>query len=84
MRQTAVQKYIPDHMRARLNACQDIMMLGVSAALTIIIGALGEVLDYRLCMTLAAGFTLAVCWLTIWTGRRHVRAVYELPAAQNA
>ena len=84
MRQAAVQKYIPDHMRARLNACQDIMMLGTSAMFTIIIGALGEVMDYRLCMTLAAGFTLIVCWLTIWTDKRHVRAVYETPAVQNA
>ena len=77
MRQTAVQKYIPDHMRARLNACQSMMTLAATAVLTILVGVLGEFVSYRLCMSLAAFFTLTVCWLTILKNRKWVRMVYE-------
>lgn len=77
MRQTAVQKYIPDHMRARLNAFQSVMTLGATAVLTLIVGALGEIISYRMCITISAFITLVVCWLTILRNRKHVRRVYE-------
>ena len=50
---------------------------GAAAVLSLAIGALGEVLDYRLCVSLCGGFTMAVCLATIWRGRKYVRAVYE-------
>lgn len=77
LRQTAVQQYIPDHLRARLNAYQDILIQAASALLTVGIGAMGEFLDYRLCMTLCGGFTLIACWATVWRNRVQVRQVYE-------
>ncbi|MBQ8830282.1 MAG: MFS transporter [Oscillospiraceae bacterium] len=80
LRQTAVQKYIPEELRARLNAFQDIMILGSSAVLTLIIGALGEIMDLRLCVTLCAFLTLISCWLTVWKNRKDVHRVYEKDA----
>ncbi len=77
MRQTAVQQYIPDHLRARLNACEEVMILAASSVLTLLVGALGEILDYRLCVTLCGGFSMAGCWGIIWRGRAAVRQVYE-------
>lgn len=77
MRQTAVQKYIPERLRARLNAFENILILAVSSVLTVLIGALGELLDYRLCMTLCGGFTMICCWATIWRSRKDVRQMYE-------
>ena len=50
---------------------------GAAAVLSLVIGALGEVLDYRLCVSLCGGFSMAVCLATIWRGRKYVRAVYE-------
>ena len=77
MRQAAVQQYIPERLRARVNAFEDMVLFAATGLLSLGVGALGELLDYRLCVTLAAGVTLAVCWGTIWKNRREVRAVYE-------
>lgn len=77
MRQAAVQQYIPDTLRARVNAFESMLLYGATSVLSLAVGALGELIDYRLCVTVAAGATLAVCWATIWRNRRAVRAVYE-------
>ena len=77
LRQAALQQYIPDHLRSRLNAFQNILVLAASSVLTVLIGALGEILDYRLCVTLCGGFTMIACWRTIWRSRNAVRKVYE-------
>ena len=76
MRQAAVQRYIPDRLRARVNAFESMLYTGAAAVLSLVIGALGEVLDYRLCVSLCGGFSMAVCLATIWRGRKYVRAVY--------
>lgn len=47
------------------------------AAFSLLMGALGEVMDYRLCITLFAGITCTVCWLTIWRRRAAVRQIYQ-------
>ena len=77
MRQAAVQTYIPDELRARINAFSSMMIMGGCSVLSLFVGALGEVLEYRVCMTVCAGITLLYCWLTIWRDRKHVRKVYE-------
>ena len=75
IRQAAVQRYIPDRLRARLNAYESMLCTAAGAALSLAIGALGEVLDYRLCMTICGLITMAVCWLTVFLRRRQVRQV---------
>ncbi len=77
MRQAAVQKYIPEQLRARVNAYESILLLAASSVLTLAVGLLGEILDYRLCMTLCAAFTMIFCWSSIWRNRKDVRAIYE-------
>ena len=77
MRQAAVQTYIPDAMRARINAFENMLYFAASAVLGLVIGALGEVLDYRLCITLCGMATMAFCWVTVWKNRRQVRRIYE-------
>lgn len=77
LRQAAVQRYIPDHLRSRLNAFEDMLILLTSSLLSLAVGALGEVMDDRICMTLCGGITIVVCWLTIWRNRSQVRAIYE-------
>ncbi len=84
MRQTAVQKYIPDQLRARINAYEGILILACSSVLTLLVGVLGELLDYRVCMTVCAGFTLLFCWGSIWRNRKDVRKVYEAKPEENA
>ena len=81
MRYAAVQKYIPERLRARLNAFENVLVDIACGILTLVVGAMGEVLDYRLCMTLFGGITLTWCWLTIWRNQAHVKAIYEKETA---
>ena len=50
--------------------------------LSLAIGALGEVLDYRLCMTICGLTSMLVCWLTVFLRRHQVQQV--LSARPNA
>ena len=77
MRQAAVQRYIPEQLRARVNAFESMLITAAVSVLSLAVGALGELLDYRLCVTLCAAVSMAACWLTIWRNREHVRKVYE-------
>lgn len=77
MREVAVQRYIPDELRAKLNALFSMVISVAICVFSLIIGALGEVLDYRLCVTLCGAFSCAVCWLIIWRKRAQVRRVYQ-------
>lgn len=77
MRQASVQQYLPDRLRARVNAYESMLILAAGSTLSLAVGALGEVLDYRLCMTVCGLSTMAACWGTIWKNRRAVRQVYE-------
>lgn len=81
MRAAAVQRYIPDHLRTKLNAFQEMLISLAVALFSLMMGALGEVMDYRLCVTMFAGVTCAACWLTIWRSRKSVRAIYQLEEA---
>ncbi len=77
LRSAAVQRYIPDEHRAKLNAFLDMECALFCSLFTVLIGALGEVMDYRWCITLSALFTCVVCWLTIWRKRKGVRNIYQ-------
>lgn len=82
LREAAVQKHIPDQLRAKLNAFLNMLVSLSVAVFGLLMGAMGEVLDYRLCISLSALVTSTTCWLTIWKKRRHVRAIYQQEAAE--
>lgn len=77
LRQAAVQRYIPDALRAKLNAFSTVLNAALYGVLSLAVGALGEVLDYRVCMSLCGGMCLLVCWATIWRCRGSVREIYN-------
>ena len=54
----------------RMNILDDIVVVNRNQK-----KALGEVLDYRLCMTVCGLITMVVCWLTVFLRRRQVRQV---------
>ena len=76
LRQTAVQQYIPEALRARINAFEGMINLAVSSVLALIVGAIAEMIDYRLCMTLCGAASLAFCWLIIFRNRKDVSQIY--------
>ena len=77
MRQAAVQTYIPDELRSRINAFEGMLYFAVSALLGLIVGALGEILDYRICITLCGASTMVFCWLTVFKNRKQVGEIYN-------
>ncbi|MBQ7886253.1 MAG: MFS transporter, partial [Clostridia bacterium] len=60
-----------------LNAFLDMLISLSVAAFGLIMGAMGEVMDYRLCISISACVTCLTCWATIWRKRKHVRAIYQ-------
>lgn len=81
LREEAVQGYIPDEMRARVNGFDSVLSLAVSSVMLLILGAIGEVLDYKLCFTLCGAAEISAMLLTVWKNRRDVRKIYERPKA---
>ena len=77
LREAAVQRYIPEHLRARVNALFETMLTAACSVCALAVGVLGEVLDYRLCVTLCGAAAMLACWLLIWGRRADVRKVYE-------
>lgn len=77
LRLAAVQSTLPDRLRARVNAFESVLCSAAFSVLSLAVGALGEVMDLRLCVTLCAFASLIICWMTIWRRRREIRAMYE-------
>ena len=76
MRQAAVQRYLPEHLRARINAFENMCITLASSLFTLALGALGQVLGYRPTITLAAALTLSFCWASVWRRRREVGKIF--------
>ena len=77
LRESSVQSYLPDNMRAKVNAVFNALMSLSSLVFSLGVGALGEVMDYRRAMTLLNLLLMAVCWLVVWRGREDVKAIYN-------
>ena len=77
LRASSVQNYLPDNMRAKVNAVFNMLYALVPTILTLAVGALGEVMDYRLCVTLVSAAGLLPCYLIMWRGREDVKRVYN-------
>ena len=76
MRVAAISKYIPDEMRARINAFQSIVFFAFSIVLSLAVGALGEILDLRIVMTICGVVSISVCLITLFRQRKHVDKIY--------
>lgn len=75
IRQAAVQRYLPDQLRARVNAYESMLVTAASAVLSLAVGLLGEVMDYRLCISLCAAMAMLFCWASVFRRRDAVREV---------
>ena len=75
IRQAAVQRYLPNHLRARVNAYESMLVTAASAVLSLAVGSLGEVMDYRLCVSFCAAATMLFCWGSVFRRRGEVREV---------
>ena len=77
LRNAAVQVYIPENLRSRINAFNSMLMMLAGSVLTLAVGALGEIVDYRVCVTICGILAMLACIALIWMRRKDVRKVYE-------
>ncbi len=78
LRSAAVQRYIPEKLRSRVNAFIGVLLTVGSSIFSLLMGFLGEILDYRWCVTIGGTVALLACWLLIWRRRSDVRKVYKV------
>ena len=77
LRSAAVQRYIPEKLRSRINAFDDVRITAGASIFSLMMGFLGEILDYRWCVTIGGAIAMLASWLLIWGRRKDVRRVYE-------
>lgn len=78
MRNAAVQRYIPEKLRSRINAFNGVLLTAGASIFSLLMGFLGEIADYRLCVTIGGAVAMLACWLLIGGRRADVRKVYEV------
>lgn len=77
LRSSAVQRYIPERLRSRVNALSSVLLTTGASVFSLLMGFLGEVLDYRWCVTFGGAATLLACRFLIGGRRQDARKVYE-------
>ncbi len=77
IRETAVQSYLPEDMRARINAFFNVISSVGGVGFYLLAGLLGQVLPYRLAATLLGLATLVSMFLLIALPAKSNRPVYE-------
>ena len=77
LRSAAVQRYIPEKLRSRINAFDDVLITAGASIFSLMMGFLGEILDYRWCVTIGGAIAMLASWFLIWSRRKDVRRVYE-------
>lgn len=76
-REAAVQRHIPENLRSRINAFNGVLLTAGASIFSLLMGFLGEILDYRWCVTIGGAIATLASWLLIWGRRKEVRKVYE-------
>lgn len=77
IRETAVQSYLPEHMRARINALFNAIIALGDIVFQMLAGVLGQYMSYRLAVTLLSLLGLAAMVLLIVVPAQDNRKVYE-------
>ena len=77
IRDAAVQRYIPERLRSRVNAFQGVLVTAGCSAFSLVMGVLGEILDYRWCITIGGTITLLSSFVLILGRQKALRRIYE-------
>lgn len=78
LRESATQRYIPEHMRSRVNAFAGAYISAACCVFSLLVGALGEVLDYRACVAICGVTSIVAALAFVWHRRGDVRRIFEV------
>lgn len=77
IRESAVQSYLPENMRARINAFFNVIFAVGGIGFQLLAGAMGQVMPYRIAALLLSGGTLVCAFIFIIYPAKANRPVYE-------
>ena len=77
IRNAAVQTYIPERLRSRVNAFQGVLVTAGCSVFSLMMGFLGEILDYRWCVTIGGTIILLSGFILILGRQKALRRIYE-------
>jgi len=78
IRAAAVQKYLPADMRARVNGLFSVLVSIGMMLVQLAMGALGEIIPYRVAALLLTAFSFVMIFLLITRNRQRVEPVYNI------
>ena len=76
VRASSIQQYLPEEYRARVNAFSGATICVASSLSALLFGAIGEVLDYRVTVTIVALISIMICWLTVGRNKKELDKIY--------
>ncbi len=77
LRQSSVQNYVPDNMRAKLNGLFSVLTTVSMAGFRLVIGGMGEFFSSQVCLIVCAGINILFCWWVMYQGKEDVKKVYN-------
>lgn len=77
LRESSVQNYIPDDKRAKLNALFQAIFSFSGMLFSVLIGALGELMSYRMAIVVTSLANMLLCYLIMYRGRDKVKKIYN-------
>lgn len=78
LRNMSVQTYIPDELRSKLNSFETALTNLSYFVFSLLIGAMGEIVDLKLAMALCGIFSLFCLYSTIGIRRKDVKKIYSI------
>jgi hypothetical protein len=76
VRMSSIHRYLPEAYRARINAFSSASICVFSSVASLAYGLLGELVDYRVAMTIIALISMLACWLTVGRHKEELDRIY--------
>ena len=76
VRASSIHRYLPEEYRARINAFSGAAICTAGSVMSLLIGALGEILDYRIAMAVVALICASFCYLTVGRNKTELDQIY--------
>lgn len=77
IRETAVQCYLPEHMRARVNAFFNMVIAVGCVVFQLVAGVMGQWMSYRMAVVLLSAFGMLCMVILIVLPAKENRRIYE-------